>query len=70
VDAWLLALDRNRLRVGIWQLGYAAASNCRMGSGSVGAQTAGLGVDPGPLAIDKRRNGETASRGWQALATS
>ena len=37
--------------MGIWQLGYAAANSCRVGSGSVGAQTGRLGLDRGPLAV-------------------
>ena len=37
--------------MGIWQLGYATANSCRVGSGSVGAQTGRLGLDRGPLAV-------------------
>jgi hypothetical protein len=33
LDARLLALDRNRLRVGIRRLGYATATDCCVGSG-------------------------------------
>jgi hypothetical protein len=50
LDARLLALDRNRLRVGIRRLGYATATDCCAGSGSLGAQIGRLGVDRGPLA--------------------
>jgi hypothetical protein len=44
--------------VGIWQLGYAAATDCRVGSGSLGAQIGRLGMGRGPLAVKIELVGE------------
>ena len=68
MDARLLALDRNRLRVGIWQLGYATATDCSVGSGSMGAQVGRLGVDRGPLAVKIELVGEQRSHSLRFTA--
>ena len=44
--------------MGIWQLAYAAATDCRVGSGSLGAQNGRLGVGRGPLAVKIELVGE------------
>jgi hypothetical protein len=53
-----LALDRNRLRLGIRQLDFTTATDCCVGSGSLGAQIRRLGVGRGPLAVKIELVGE------------
>ena len=51
MDARVLALDGNRLRVGIWQLDCSAANHRRLGARPMGAPCERLGVAPGALAV-------------------
>ena len=51
MDDRLLAMDRNQLRVGVWQLGSPAQTSCSLGGRPLGASSRRLGLGRRPLAV-------------------
>ena len=54
MDAWLLAMERRNLRLGVWLLGQATTYHGCLGPRTLGKQRRRLGLGSGPLTIVAR----------------